>query len=244
VLHNDFNQDIDKRTVCVIEVNIMAPIVKRKVIYIDETKCNGCGVCIPACAEGALQIVDGKARLVSEKYCDGLGACLGECPQGALTIVENEVDVFNEAAAKEHQAAQKTPGLACPSRPSLRQWPVQLALIPPAAPFLQGADILLVADCVPFAYPALHEHFIPGHALLVACPKLDDYSAHEAKLTEIIRHAQPKSLSVMHMEVPCCYGLVQMAREAIRQSSPKVPLKEITVGVRGDIKKEGATQGG
>ena len=163
----------------------------RKIVHIDEEKCNGCGVCIPSCAEGALQIIDGKARLISEKFCDGLGACLGECPQGAITIEERVAEGFDEELVKEHLAAHPDDTLACgcPSptveqfdkaentefapgdrQPSmLGHWPVQLTLVPPEAPFLQGTDLMLVADCVPFAYAGFHQDFIQGHSLLVAC---------------------------------------------------------------------------
>jgi ferredoxin len=244
----------------------------RKIVHIDEEKCNGCGLCIPSCAEGALQIVDGKARLISEKFCDGLGACLGECPQGAITIEERVAEEFDEEMAKEHltntqsdgslacgcpsstvehfeqevgcpgarvtqfdttAAMETTPGVYQPSM--LGHWPVQLTLVPPKAPFLQGTDLMLVADCVPFAYAGFHRDFIRGHSLLVACPKLDDFPAHLKKLTDILGQSDIKSLTVVHMEVPCCSGLVHMAREAIRASGKDIPLKEVTVGVRGEV---------
>lgn len=257
----------------------MTTKVLRKIIRIDEEKCNGCGACVPACAEGALQITDGKARLVSEKYCDGLGACLGECPQGAITIEEREAEEFNEGEVEHHihvqrQVREKAP-CGCPSaavseferveenlpcgcssatvtqferaetgevarekaQPSmLRHWPVQLALVPPGAPFLQGADLLLAADCVPFAYAGFHQDFLKGRALLVACPKLDDFGAHRGKLTEILRRSDVKSITVAHMEVPCCSGLVHMVKQAIRLSGKNIPLKEVTIGMKGDIK--------
>ena len=232
----------------------------RKIVKIDEEKCDGCGVCVPACAEGALQIVDGKAKLISEIYCDGLGACLGECPQGAITIEERESAAFDEEATKHHlaakaHAADDTLPCGCPSttvsqfepcvsphaitesRPSsmLGHWPVQLTLVPPKAPFLQGADVVLAADCVPFAYGSFHQDFIRDHALLVACPKLDDFEAHQAKLTEILRQSDLKSLTVVHMEVPCCSGLVHMARQAIEASGKEIPLKDLTIGIKGAV---------
>ncbi|TET12971.1 MAG: 4Fe-4S ferredoxin [Dehalococcoidia bacterium] len=256
----------------------MTTKVLRKIVKIDEEKCDGCGVCVPACAEGALQIVDGKAKLVSEIYCDGLGACLGECPQGAITIEEREANEFDEEAVEHHLHQQerieeelpcgcpsatvtqfekeKVP-FGCPSarvtrfdtvegtgvapvdaasqRSMLSHWPVQLTLVPPRAPFLQGADLVLAADCVPFAYAGFHRDFLRDHALLVACPKLDDFQAHLSKLTEILRQSQVKSLTVVHMEVPCCSGLVHMAREAIRASGKEVPFREVTIGIRGDL---------
>ena len=234
----------------------------RKIIRIDEEKCNGCGVCVPACAEGALQIIDGKAKLVSEKYCDGLGACLGECPQGAITIEERVAEEFDEEAAQHHMQEEHTPeelpcgcssatvtcfdsqaaehpaeGTAGPAPVSmLAHWPVQLTLVPPAAPFLQGARLVLAADCVPFAYAGFHQDFLGDRALLVACPKLDDFQAHLDKLTEILRQSQVESLDVVHMEVPCCSGLVHMAKQAILASGRDIPLSEITIGIRGDRK--------
>ncbi len=234
----------------------------RRIVEIDEEKCNGCGLCVPACAEGAIQIIDGKAKLISETYCDGLGACLGECPQGAITIEEREAKEFDEEAVKHHleQKEHITEELPCgcpgaavrqferqeatevalggaPSPQSmLGQWPVQLTLVPAFAPFLQGADLMLVADCVPFAYAGFHSDFLKGHALLVACPKLDNFEAHLRKLTEILCHSEPKSLTVVHMEVPCCFGIVHMAKQAIQLSDKDIPFKEITVGVRGDLK--------
>lgn len=259
----------------------MSAKVMRKVVTIDEEKCNGCGVCVPACAEGALQIIDGKARLVSELYCDGLGACLGKCPQDAITVEEREAQDFDEEATERHLAqakARKTAGAprACPSagvmqfgrearpeeeklpcgcpsttvarferetaapaatQPSmLGHWPLQLALVPPGAPFLRGADVLLVGDCVPFAYGSFHRDFLKDHAVLIACPKLDDAGAHMQKLTEVLRRTDIRSLSVLHMEVPCCFGLANIARQALAASGKDIPLTEITISVRGDIK--------
>ncbi|MFC2058301.1 ATP-binding protein [Chloroflexota bacterium] len=234
----------------------------RKIIRIDEEKCNGCGECVPSCAEGALQIINDKAKLVSEVYCDGLGACLGECPQGAITIEEREAEGFNEEAVKRHLAEkqhvegelpcgcssatvaefdrQETAGIAATdttrNRSTLGHWPVQLTLVPPTAPFLQGADVVLAADCVPFAYADFHRTFLREHALLVACPKLDDFHAHLNKLTEILRHSQVKSITVVHMEVPCCSGLTYMAEQAIRLSGKDIPSKEVVIGMRGELK--------
>ena len=235
----------------------------RKIVKIDEEKCNGCGACVISCAEGALQIIDGKARLISETYCDGLGACLGKCPQDAITVEEREAEGFDEAAVVENQQAEKAveePRFSCPSasiqqfarkggtasppvpiaeatESRLHHWPVQLALVPPTAPFLKAADLVLAADCVPFAYAGFHRDFLGGNtALLVACPKLDDYAAHQEKLTQVLRQAGIKSLTVLHMEVPCCSGLVRMAQQAILASGNVVPFREITIGVQGDRK--------
>ena len=232
----------------------------RKIIKIDEEKCDGCGLCVPACAEGALQIIDGKAKLVSEVYCDGLGACLGECPQEAITMEEREAEGFNEEAVSQHlkqQSVKEKLPCGCPSttvacfaekeeiatlretenQPSmLGHWPVQLTLVPPGAPFLKGSNIMLTADCVPFAYAGFHQDFLKGHSLLIACPKLDDFGSHLEKLTEVLRHARPASLSVVRMEVPCCGGLNQMAKQAVSLSGWDIPLKEVVIGVRGELK--------
>jgi len=233
----------------------------RKIVRIDEEKCNGCGACVPACAEGALQIIDGKAKLISETYCDGLGACLGECPQGAITIEERAAEEFNEETTKLHlegkEPIEETLPCGCPSatvtqfkrqkttgvapievtsqQSMLSHWPVQLTLVPPTAPFLQGADLLLVADCVPFAYAGFHQDFIKDHAVLVACPKLDNFETHLKKLTDILNHSSVKSLTVVHMEVPCCAGLTHMVKQAMQSASKDIPLKEITIGIRGDL---------
>ncbi len=234
----------------------------RKIVRIDEEKCNGCGICIPACAEGALQIIDGKAKLINEAHCDGLGACLGECPQGAITIEEKVAAEFDEGATKlnpekgnhtmeelpcgcpsatvtqfeRRKTTGSTTGEVIDQRPMLSHWPVQLTLVPPTAPFLQGADLVLAADCVPFAYAGFHQDFIKGHALLVACPKLDDFQAHLKKLTDILSHSSVKSLTVVHMEVPCCSGLVHMVKQAMKLAGKDIPLKEVTIGIKGDLK--------
>ncbi len=241
----------------------MAAKVMRKIIEIDEAKCNGCGACIDSCAEGALALVNGKARMVKEKYCDGLAACLKECPQGALHIVEREVEDYDEEASKEHlqekkQAARTTP-CACQGsvvrelekviggnpesgtvdqQPMLSHWPVQLTLVPAGAKFLNDMDVVLVSDCVPFAYPNLHRDFLKDHAVLVACPKLDDAEAHLEKLTEVLKASEIKSLTVVRMEVPCCSGLTYIAREAIAASGKDIPLKEVVIAIRGHIKSE------
>ena len=238
----------------------------RKIIKIDEEKCNGCGACVPSCAEGALKIINGKAKLVSEQYCDGLGVCLGECPQGAITIEEREAEEFNKKAVEHHlhskeqaHANDKLP-CGCPSinvtrferrtspetpktetleaapESMLAHWPVQLTLVPPSAPFLKRADLLLVADCVPFACASFHQEFLKGRALVVACPKLDNFEAHLNKLTQILSHSEPRSITVVHLEVPCCAGLVHMAQKAILDSGKDIPLREITIGVEGNRK--------
>ena len=231
----------------------------RKVVKIDEQKCNGCGICVPSCAEGALKIIGGKARLVSYIYCDGLGACLGECPKGAIIIEERTADEFNETAAKQNLRINNTEtGQVledCPAakvrilsksdnettpghQPSqLNHWPVQLTLVPANAPFLKGADIVLAADCTAFAYADFHRDFLKNRVLLVACPKLDNFEAHLEKLTEIIAKSAPKSLTVVRMEVPCCAGLTFMAKQAIAAANKAIPFREIVVGVKGELKE-------
>ncbi|PNU19950.1 4Fe-4S ferredoxin [Geothermobacter hydrogeniphilus] len=230
----------------------------REVVKIDEEKCNGCGECVPACAEGAIQIIDGKAKLLADNLCDGLGACLGECPMDAISIEQREADEFDEEAVEAHlgktapEAHAPTGGCSsaavksfassagqvtaeAPSRPSqLRQWPVELQLVPPTAPFLQGADVLLVADCVPFAYADFHKDFLAGKALLVACPKLDDTGPYLDKLTTMLQQSHLRRLTVIHMEVPCCGGLVALARQAIAASGVEVPFETIKIGIQGD----------
>ncbi len=241
-------------------------MAERKIIHIDEEKCDGCGLCVPGCAEGALQIVDGKARLVSEVYCDGLGACLGECPQGAIRMVEREAPAFDEAAVERHLAAMGSPAAgppgpahACPgSRPQnlalpmagpsdapahapsgagasaeLRHWPVQLRLISPGAPFLRGAHLLLVADCVPVAMPDF-QRLLAGRAVALACPKLDDAQDHTARLAAILAKAAIEQITVVHMEVPCCSGLRVIAQAAMNASGRQVPLGDITISIRGE----------
>lgn len=228
----------------------------RQIIRIDEEKCTGCGKCVSACAEGALEIVDGKARLVGEVYCDGLGACLGECPEGALTIEEREATPFDEEAVERRLARRgKDEPLPCgcpgasvralapdpapaqslePSTPSrLSHWPVQLRLIPPGAPFLRGADILICADCVPFATPDFHERYLAGRVVLVGCPKLDDLAHYREKLRAIFEQARPQSITVLRMEVPCCSGLAHAVTEARNAVVPDCPLEIRVVEIHG-----------
>jgi len=230
----------------------------RSIVKIDGERCNGCGLCVPSCAEGALKIIDGKACLVSEKYCDGLGACLGECPQGAITIEERPAEEFDEIQVKQHQTIERQEekkSEICSSatiqeieRPEndnaqhdnqlfkLRYWPVQLTLVPVTAPFLKDADLVLAADCTAFAYSGFHHDFLKDRVLLVACPKLDDFDAHLNKLTQLIAHAQPRSLTVIRMEVPCCSGLVFMAKKALEDTGTILAFKEITIGINGNLK--------
>ncbi|MFC2079481.1 ATP-binding protein [Candidatus Bipolaricaulota bacterium] len=228
----------------------------RQIIRIDEGKCTGCGQCIIDCAEGALQIIDGKARLIGEILCDGLGACLGGCPTGALTIEEREADAFDEQAVHKHlETTKQEPPTPCscpgsamrtlqkaavpssdqlPEQTSgLSNWPVQLMLVPPSASYLKGADLLISADCVPFAMPDFHSRYLAGRALLVGCPKLDDLGLYRQKLKEIFKQASPKSITVLRMEVPCCTGLAHIVQEARDAVIPDCPLDIQVVEIEG-----------
>ncbi|WP_297056714.1 4Fe-4S binding protein [Thermosulfurimonas sp.] len=238
------------------------PKTLRKIIEIDEELCDGCGQCVTACEEGAIQIIDGKARLVAEKLCDGLGACIGECPRGALRIVEREAEPFDHRAVEEHlqrlRGESPPMGLACgcpgsqvqefsaasgqavsgdiPS--ALTQWPVQIRLIPPTAPFLRGADLLVAADCVPVAYPALHTRLLPGKKILIGCPKFDPAEEYVARLSEILRQAQPRSVTLAIMEVPCCRGMARILTEARRVAGTDLPIRTLVISSRGEIIRE------
>ncbi|MHC4862399.1 MAG: ATP-binding protein, partial [Planctomycetota bacterium] len=179
--------------------------MKRPMIRIIEEKCDGCGQCVPSCAEGAIQVIDGKARLIGDSLCDGMGACLGECPQDALVIEEREAAAFDEEAVKRHLAAQRAP---------LRQWPIKLALLSPLAPFLKNADLVLSADCAAFAHASFHEDLLDGRPLAIACPKLDDPDRNVNQLAAILEAASIKSITILKMEVPCCGGLDMYAQMA------------------------------
>lgn len=289
----------------------------RKIIEIDEEKCDGCGNCVPACAEGAIQIIDGKAKVVKDQYCDGLGACLGDCPQGALTLVEREADEFDEEAVEAYlkslesgqnsAASSKTlktntpttdmptaestngtvnsekddgklgcgcpsshlqtfimdgsdtpssaPGLhhrhgegepcACASanKPSqfqsvqsaLGHWPVQIRLIPPTAPFLKGADLLVTADCVPVAYPAYHQDFLKGKVVMLGCPKFDDAESYIDKFAQIFKVAGIQSVTALIMEVPCCSGMPTILKKAMERAGVEIPIKQVVINGRGHI---------
>ena len=247
--------------------------IKRKIIQIDEAKCDGCGNCVISCAEGALSIIDGKAKVISDNLCDGLGACIGECPQDALHIIEREADAFDEAAVEAHLATReaetekeetpKAPTMACgcPSTqiqtfspcaqanqpvqrsagagPSaLTHWPVQIRLIPPDAPFLKGADLLVVADCVPVAFPGLHQTFLQGKTVMIGCPKFDDAEAYIDKFAAIFKTAGIRSVTTVVMEVPCCSGLPAMVQKGMQQAGKQIPASKIVVSTRGDILEE------
>lgn len=231
--------------------------IKRKIVLIDEEKCDGCGLCVPACHEGAIQIADGKARLVEDRLCDGLGDCLGRCPQHAITIVEREAEEFDAGAVRLHLQQltedQILPG-GCPGaratsikkpqnqsaascQPSeLSQWPVQLHLVPVDAPYFHGADLLLCADCVPLALGAFHSRLLKGRAVAIACPKLDNTDNYGDKLARIIGENGVRSVTVARMEVPCCSGLTFLARQALDRSGAPVELKEIVISIAGEVK--------
>ncbi len=276
---------------------------KRKIISIDEEKCTGCGQCIPNCPEGALQVIDGKARLVSDLFCDGLGACIGNCPEGAMTVEERIAEPYDEArvmanivkagpntiaahlkhlkdrsacdyynaalaylkqndipvpstGSLDHSTTGPQEPLACgcpgssvgtldpsstrtpePSNartPSaLRNWPIQLTLIPPSAPYLKNADLLISADCVGSSHPNFHEDLVKGRVLIIACPKLDDAEAYLDKLTRIFVESTPNSVAVAHMTVPCCFGLTQLVKRAIARLGGTIPFVEVTIDVDG-----------
>ncbi len=232
----------------------------RNIVKIDEEKCNGCGLCVNACAEGAIKIIDGKAKLVSEIYCDGLGACLGHCPQDAITIEKRQAEDFDEEATEAYLAKEKNtqmqtdfvcPGMApkqprkkaepddtapvgeVPSR--LGQWPVQLKLVSPHAPYFANADLLLVADCVPFAMGDFHNRFLKDHSIAVGCPKLDDVQFYIEKLAAILKANKLNSMTVIHMEVPCCSGLTHIAREAIAKSNVEIAFEDVTIDLQGNV---------
>jgi len=240
--------------------------VKRKIVQIDEDKCNGCGLCAPSCAEGAIQIINGKAKLVSEKFCDGLGACLGECPEDALKVIEREAEDFDEKAVVEHLKLKAPSGereelpmaCGCPSaqvqsfsappsgaeanpaapvrEPSaLSHWPVQIRLVPPTAPFLKGANLLVAADCTPVAYPGFHGEFLKGKAVMIGCPKFDDAQTYIQKFTDIFATAGIKSVTVVTMEVPCCQGLPVIVRKGMELAGKKIPMEQIIISTRGEV---------
>jgi len=230
----------------------------RKIIRIDEDKCDGCGLCVPSCAEGAIQMIDGKARLINDKFCDGLGACLGECPNDAIKIIEREAEEFDEEAAKSNLKEEEVKkdaevARACPScsvttfekeqdqtvdekkRESvsrLGHWPIQLKLTPPEAPFFKNANLLVSADCVPFAYSDFHEGFIKDKTVVIGCPKLDEIDFYIKRLTEIFNSSNIKSVTVVHMDVACCSGLTWATKQAISASGKNIPVTEVIVSAK------------
>lgn len=233
----------------------------RKIIEIDEELCTGCGECVPDCAEGSLEIVDGKARLAADRLCDGLGACLGSCPTGALKIVEREADEFDEDAVQtfldEKKKKQGRPAGGCPSArlrtlsplspceaanvagpqtgSALSHWPVQIRLIPPAAPFLENCDLLVAADCTAVSYAGIQRDFITGRVVMMGCPKFDDAQMYVDRFTEIFQTRKLKSLTVLIMEVPCCAAMLQIIKKAHDNAGSSLPVRQVVVSTRGDI---------
>ena len=276
-------------------------MAKRKIIDIDQDKCNGCKLCIPNCPEGAIKVIDGKARLVSDLFCDGLGACLGHCPEGAITIEEREAEAYDETKVMENVIKHGTNTIkahlehleshgedkylkealmylkkqgvkdprgdkgsaghdhnhegGCPGskimnfvrhgktpaassahkeESELGNWPIQINLVPPHAPYLNGADLLISADCVPFAYPGFHSELLKGKVVLVGCPKLDDIAKYSDKIKAMLKDNDVKSVTYAHMEVPCCFGFIGVIEEAIVASGKAIPFKEVMIGIKGD----------
>ena len=254
--------------------------MKRKIITIDENLCNGCGDCVLACAEGAIEIVDGKAKLVKEQFCDGFGDCLGECPTGALRIEDKEAESFDPEATKEYllqtkgregvdrmekAAARHTSRDGAPSNVSakracpgaravefsakeavpatteelpsqLSHWPIQFSLVSADMAVLKGADLLIAADCTAFAYGDFHRKLLAGRPVIIGCPKLDDTEPYVEKLANIIKKNDLKSLTVVHMEVPCCHGMAQLAKEALKRANSKLELQTVVLGIRGEMR--------
>jgi len=250
----------------------MASKAMRKIVKIDEAKCDGCGVCISSCMEGAIRIIDGKARLVGENLCDGLGNCLGQCPQDAISIEERPAEEFDEIAVAKHlhaaapaakaqhahaggcpgskfrMLATKAPAapaaagteveIAAAAKSQLSQWPVQLALVPTGGPMWQDADVLISADCVPFACAQFHTELLAGKSLAIACPKLDDMQPYVEKLTAIFANNTIRSITIAHMEVPCCGGIVYAVRTALAQAGREdIPVTDVIVGIDGVIRR-------
>ena len=235
----------------------------RKIIKIDEEKCDGCGLCADACHEGAIVIENGKAKLISDSYCDGLGDCIGECPQGAISFEMREAAAYDEAAVKARMAARKKepcsgtlpcgcPGsmakelksdkpvqkeekTSCRQESELRNWPVQLSLVPVQAPYLEGAKLLLAADCTAFACPNFHKDLLPGKVCLVGCPKLDEVEPYIEKLAQIIKLNGIEEIDVAYMEVPCCGGLELAAKKALQASGKFIPWQIVTISLDGKI---------
>jgi MinD superfamily P-loop ATPase len=207
-------------------------MVTRKIVHINESLCNGCGSCIPKCAEGALKVINGKAIIVKDTYCDGLGACLGHCPQGAITITEREAEMFDEKAAREHARNENEKTNAGTANV---QWPIKMNLVPFKAPFYEKADLLIAADCAPIACQNFKSLLMQGRKILIGCPKFEDARVYAQKLGEILKQNDVSRLTIAHMEVPCCSGLKWAADKAVEISGKKVPIKRYEITVRGEI---------
>ena len=242
--------------------------VIRKIIEVNEELCDGCGQCVPDCAEGALQVIEGKVKVLADRFCDGLGACLEACPKDALKVVEREADEFDEEAVmellkrkksqnKEPQTGTVSPGLAnikfetpcqAANKPrfafaegktdsQLSHWPVQIRLVPAKAPFLKNADLLVAADCVPVAYPHFHRDFLAGRAVMMGCPKFDDVNGYIQKFVEVFQEAEPRSIKLAIMEVPCCAGMRMIVKEALKQADRDIPVEEVIITARGGTRE-------
>ena len=234
--------------------------ITRKIIEIDEELCTGCGDCVPDCAEGSLEIVDGKARLVEDKLCDGLGACLKSCPTGALTIIEREADDFDEDAVEvflaEKKKKESAPTMGCPSarlqslqpprgnvantlgpqtESTLSHWPIQIRLIPAAAQFLEGCDLLVAADCTAVSYPDINRDFVKGRVVMMGCPKFDDAQMYVDRFTEIFQQKKINSVTVLIMEVPCCSSMLQIIKKARDDAGSSVPVRQVVISTQGNI---------
>lgn len=236
--------------------------MKRKIIEIDEARCNGCGACVTGCAEGALQIINGKAKLVNDVFCDGLGACIGECPTGALKIIERDAPDFDEAAVQKHLHKKTPPAGGCPGmqirfgeqkksapavepvaggqviRSELNQWPTQLHLVPVEAPFFKNRELVVLSTCSPSASPDVNWRFIRGRAIAIACPKLDRTEGYVEKLAAILASNGIPKVIIVRMEVPCCGGLTMMTREAARRSGrTDLIVEEAVIGLDGELRE-------
>jgi len=233
--------------------------MKRNFIEIDEAACNGCGNCVTACAEGALKIINGKAKVVNDSFCDGLGACIGHCPTGALKIIEKDVAAFDENAVNAHLKNKYDVPCNCPGmamqdfrenkiqqedkknmechevESQLRQWPIQLHLVNPEAPYFKNCNLLIAASCTAFSFGNFHSNFLKDHTLVIACPKLDKTEGYLEKLTEIINRGEILSITVVRMEVPCCMGLTMLVKEAIKNSKKKIPFLEEIISIKGEV---------
>ncbi len=241
--------------------------IVRKILEIDEELCDGCGQCVTGCAEGALDIIDGKAKIISDNLCDGLGACIGECPTGALKIIEREADAFDEAAVERHlesQAGEGRPVMpfptgGCPSAgmkmfaprsagepappgnivdgpaadSALTHWPIKIRLVPPHAPFLKQAHLLVLADCSAVAFPTLHQDYLKGRVVLIGCPKFDEYQEYIERFAQIFAQADIQSVTAVRMEVPCCAGLLVIVQKAMEKATVDIPLEEVVITARG-----------
>lgn len=246
--------------------------IKRKIVNIDQAKCNGCGECVTACAEGAIELLNGKAQLVAEHYCDGLAACLGECPQDAISMIEREADAFDAEAVEDHLSEKKnfkfeisnlksgpaeTLPCGCPSTqlqmfqggcgcaderttgkqiPSaLTHWPVQIKLVPPTAPFLKDADLLVASDCTPVAYPNFHEDLLKGRVIMMGCPKFDDTDEYIKKFADIFKSVHIKSITIAIMEVPCCSKMPLIVQKGMELADKEIPTEVVVIGARGNV---------